>query len=226
VSDDKPVSDDRHRLGNRDVVAAEVGDWRFMLNGLHARFRTGDFVTGLRLAHAIGAVAEEMNHHPDLDLRYPHLDVKLMSHDVGGVTARDLRLARRISELAAAEGAAADPSAVSVLELALDVVDIPGVKPFWKAVLGLTDSKVHEADAIDPDGSLPTLWFQQTEPHDEPRMRFHLDITVAPEVAQSRIEAALAAGGTLVSDARAPAFTILADPEGNKVCVCTSEGRD
>jgi 4a-hydroxytetrahydrobiopterin dehydratase len=44
--------------------------------------------------------------------------------------------------------------------------------------------------------------------------------------AQPRISAALAAGGTLVSDDRAPAFTVLADPEGNKVCVCTSLGRD
>lgn len=220
------MSDDKVRLGYRDVVAAEVGDWRFMLHGLHARFRTGGFATGLRLVNAIGAVAEEMNHHPDLDLRWPHLNVKLTSHDVGGVTDRDLRLARRISELAAAEGARADPSAVSVLELALDTADPAAAKPFWKAVLGLKDSKVYDADAIDPDGALPTLWFQQTDAHDEPRMRFHVDITVAPEVAPARIEAALAAGGTLVSDAQAPAFTVLADPEGNKVCVCTSEGRD
>lgn len=220
------MTDDKKRLGNRDVVAAEVGDWRFMLDGLHARFRTGGFATGLRLVNAIGAVAEEMNHHPDLDLRWPHLNVKLTSHDVGGVTDRDLRLARRISELAAAEGVRADPSAVSVLELALDTADPDAAKPFWKAVLGLKDSKVHEADTIDPDGALPTLWFQQTDAHDEPRMRFHVDITVAPEVAPARIEAALAAGGTLVSDARAPAFTILADPEGNRVCVCTSEGRE
>ena len=70
------------------------------------------------------------------------------------------------------------------------------------------------------------FWFQQTEPHEEPRQRFHLDLTVPPEIAQQRIDAALAAGGTLVSDDRAPAFTVLADAEGNKVCICTALGRD
>ena len=44
------------------------------------------------------------------------------------------------------------------------------------------------------------------------------------EQAQARIEAALAAGGTLVSDAAAPAFWVLADAEGNMACVCTPEG--
>ena len=43
------MSDDKTRLGNRDVVAADVADWRFMLNALHGRFRTGGFATGLRL---------------------------------------------------------------------------------------------------------------------------------------------------------------------------------
>nr|WP_281379969.1 4a-hydroxytetrahydrobiopterin dehydratase [Nocardioides ginsengisegetis] len=209
-----------------DTVGAEgLDDWRWMLRALHARFRTGDFVTGLRLATAIAEAAEEMDHHPDLDLRYPHLNVRLSSHDVGGVTDRDLRLARRISELAAGVGVAADPSAVQVLELALDTADLEGVRPFWLAVLGMSETASPD-ELVDKGGSLPTLWFQETDPHDEPRQRFHVDITVPPEVAPGRIEAALAAGGTLVSAAREPAFTILADAEGNKACVCTSAGRD
>ena len=68
---------------------------------------------------------------------------------------------------------------------------------------------------------MPTTWFQQTDEHDEPRQRWHLDIHVDPAVADQRIDAALAAGGVLVSDEEAPSFTILADPEGNRVCVCT-----
>ena len=64
---------------------------------------------------------------------------------------------------------------------------------------------------------------------DEPRIqrnRIHLDVTVPHDVAQQRIAAALAAGGTLVSDTAAPAFWILADPEGNEACICTWQGRD
>ena len=77
-----------------------------------------------------------------------------------------------------------------------------------------------------PNGALPTLWFQQTDPHEPPRQRFHVDIRVPPEVARERIAAALEAGGTLVSDERAPAFWVLADVEGNKACICTGEARD
>ena len=79
-------------------------DWTWRDDAIHAHLETGDFATGLRLVNRIGEAAEAMNHHPDLDLRYPHLDVTLSSHDVGGVTDRDVKLARAISEYAAAEG--------------------------------------------------------------------------------------------------------------------------
>jgi 4a-hydroxytetrahydrobiopterin dehydratase len=81
-----------------------LAEWTWRDEAIHARFETGDFATGLRLVNRIGEAAEAMNHHPDLDLRYPHLDVTLSSHDVGGVTERDVRLARSISEFAAREG--------------------------------------------------------------------------------------------------------------------------
>jgi 4a-hydroxytetrahydrobiopterin dehydratase len=211
-------------LTGEEVHAAGLADWRLLLRSLHARFRTGNFATGLRLVNAIGAAAEQMNHHPDLDLRYPHLDVRLTSHDSGGVTERDLRLARTISELAAAESVAADPAAVSALELALDTPDLAGVRPFWQTVLGYTDDG---GDAVaDPAGRLPALWFQDTDSESPDRQRFHVDLVVPPEVVQDRIAAALEAGGTLVSDDEAPAFWVLADAEGNKVCLCTWQGRD
>jgi 4a-hydroxytetrahydrobiopterin dehydratase len=209
-----------------EIEAAGLDDWRQLFSALHTRFRTGDFATGLALVNAIGALAEEANHHPDLDLRYPHLNVALMSHDVFGVTSRDVDLARAISAAAAGLGVAADPSATSVVEIALDSPDYEAVKPFWRAVLGLDDSPAHDQELRDLSGSLPTLWFQPTQPHDEPRQRFHLDVRVPPEVAESRIAAALAAGGVLVSDARAPRFTVLADAHGNKACVTTGRGRE
>ena len=220
------MTDDTTTLTRSQVAAEDLPDWRVMLGALHARFATGSFTAGVALVNAIADAAEEANHHPDLDLRYPHLNVTLTSHDVGGVTQRDLRLARRISALAAELGVAADPSAVQVLELALDTADRSATRPFWKAVLGLGDSPSNDNDVMDGSGSLPTLWFQDTDSEQPDRQRFHLDISVPPEVAAGRIDAALAAGGTLVSDAEAPAFVVLADAEGNQVCVCTSEGRD
>ncbi len=226
------MSDLTDQPGPRTVLAYEqvrdagLDDWRWLLGGLHARFATGDFATGLALADAIGDAAEEANHHPDLDLRYPFLAVKLVSHDVGGVTSRDLELAGRISELAAAAGVAADPSSLKVLELALDTASSPALRAFWAAVLGMDeDSATNEV--VDPDGRITTLWLQRSEPHEgpPPPQRFHLDLVVPIEQAQARIDAALAAGGTMVTDEHAPAFWVLADPDGNKVCVCTPEGR-
>ena len=75
---------------------------------LTASFRTGDFATGARLVAAIAEAAEELNHHPDLTLSYGVVGVRLSSHDAGGVTQRDLELARRITAAAGAVGA--DPS--------------------------------------------------------------------------------------------------------------------
>jgi 4a-hydroxytetrahydrobiopterin dehydratase len=209
-------------------VQAEEGldDWRFFLMKLHARFTTGSFVKGLELVTRIAEAAEAANHHPDLVLTYPQVDVDLQSHDVHGVTSRDLDLARRISAIAAELGIDAAPREVSTLELALDVPDTEEVKPFWAAVLGY-QAAPGVPDVVDPGGRNNTIWFQHAPgATGEVQQRFHLDIVVPREVAEERVQAALEAGGTLVSTARVPAFWVLADAHGNKVCVCTADGRE
>ncbi len=224
----EPVErDPKQTLTGHEIEAELLADWRIMFATLQARFRTGDFATGLRLVQEIGAAAEEMNHHPDLDLRYPTVHVRLSSHDVGGLTQRDVDLARRISQAAGRLGAKADTDAVQVLEIALDAADAARSSPFWAAVLGLTATRRgrrgqrrqrHPAEPVVPG----------TEAHDEaprPQQRFHLDIRVPPEVAERRVKDALEAGGTLVSDGRAPSFWVLADADGNKACVTTWLGR-
>jgi len=213
-------------LSFADVQGAGLDDWRHLFETLRTRFRTGSFATGLRLVTRIGELAEEANHHPDVDLRYPTVAVTLWSHDVGGVTSRDVELARRISAAAAELEVEADPSSLSVVEIALDTADHEQIKPFWRAVLGLTDDPGSDTQMFDLVDSLPTFWFQHTEPHDEPRQRFHLDIRVPAEVAPDRIAAALAAGGVLVTNEHAPRFTVLADAQGNKACITTGLGRE
>ena len=220
------MSDDpKQVLRYPQVQAAGLDDWRFFLMKLHARFRTGSFVKGLELVTRITEAAEEANHHPDVVLTYPQVDVDLHSHDVHGVTSRDVALARRISEIAAELGVEAAPREVSTLELALDVPDGDVVKPFWATVLGYADDPFHQVE--DPGGRNNTLWFQEAPgATGEVQQRFHLDIVVPREVAEERVEAAVAAGGTLVTDEHAPAFWVLADAHGNKVCVCTADGRE
>jgi Glyoxalase-like domain len=69
-------------------------------------------------------------------------------------------------------------------------------------------------------GRAPTIWFQQMDAPRLQRNRIHLDISVPHDEAQRRIQAA---GGTLVSDAEAPVFWILADAEGNEACITTCQ---
>lgn len=204
-------------MSREQIDAAGLTDWRLIRQALHTRFRTGDFATGLRLVNLVGEAAEQADHHPDLDLRYPHLNVRLSSHDAMGVTERDLALARRISELAAESGIAAVPSDVAVFELALDTPDHARIKPFWMAVLGYTDNPNADDEVRNDDAAMPTIWFQSSG-SDEPRQRFHIDLGVPKETARQYIDAAVAAGGVVVDEA--PTFTVLADPDGNKVCVC------
>ena len=158
-----------------------------MLNQLVVRFETGDFNTGTALVTKIAEAADEANHHPDVDLRYPHVTVSLMSHDVGAITARDIRLARKISELAADAGVGAAAHAPDVLELALDTPDHEKVRPFWAAILGYQASG---DEVTDPAGRTPNVWFQKTDSEAPDRQRWHLDVSVPHDVAQERIQAA------------------------------------
>lgn len=216
------MSDPRQVLTGDQVAGAGLDDWRLLLGTLRARFTTADFASAARLTQRVGEAAEAADHHPDLDLRWGRLDVALSSHDVGGVTSRDLDLARTVSALAAEEGARAQPTTLQEVELALDTADPTRIGPFWAAVLA---GELGPDEVRVPTGDAPTLWFQDTEEHAEPRQRFHLDVWVPPEQVQPRLEAALAAGGTLVSDSEAPSFWVLADPEGNKACLCTWQDR-
>ena len=214
------------KLTGRQIADERLDGWAYLLGGLQTRIRTKDFATGLAVVNAIGAAAEEMNHHPDLTLRYTHVDVRLTSHDERAVTDRDVRLGRAISAIAAAAGVRLDSSGVSRLELALDTPARESVLPFWAAVLATEHlSGPDFGDELrDPADGLPTVWFQASG-SEEPRQRWHLDLWVDPAQVQPRIDAALAAGGTLVSDAEAPSFWVLADPQGNRACLCTWQDR-
>ena len=153
----------------------------------------------------------------------------------GAVTTRDVELAGRISAVGAGLGLAVDAGvggpgrSVQVLEIAIDALDIPAVRPFWKAVLGYQDEAGYsgpEDGIADPIGAGPTIWFQQMDAPRPQRNRIHFDVVVPHDEAAHRIEAALAAGGSLLSDAEAPAFWLLGDPEGNEACICTWQARE
>lgn len=217
--------EETERLSARQVSEREgLGDWRVLLRALQASFSTGSMAKGVGFAARIGTAADEASHHPDLTITYPRLHVLLTTHDANGLTTRDADLARTISAIAVELGITAEPTAVTQLEIAIDALDIPGVKPFWEAVLGYKPDR--DDECVDPYSRAPAFWFQQMDAPRPQRNRIHIDVTVPHDVAERRIAAALAAGGTLVSDEAAPAFWVLADPEGNEACICTWQGRD
>lgn len=215
-----------NKLTTKQILDAHLDDWRLMVHSLHARFLTGSFAKGLEFVNAVGDAAESANHHPDVTLTYPFVDIELFSHDASAVTQRDLALARQISAIADEQGIGAQPDALAVFELALDSADLAGVGPFWAALLTGDAAAVAGDEVVDPGGRVPLLWFQNTDAHETPRQRFHVDLWVPHDIADSRIAAAVAAGGQVVDHRQAPSFVVLADPEGNKACVCTCLDRE
>ncbi|REF31256.1 4a-hydroxytetrahydrobiopterin dehydratase [Calidifontibacter indicus] len=102
------MSDSLQVLTAEQVLESDLPDWRQLYASLHTRYLTTEFANGLRLVAAIGAVVEAAGHHPEITLTQDFVDVSLTSHDAGGVTARDVELARAISAIAAEQGVDVD----------------------------------------------------------------------------------------------------------------------
>ena len=203
--------------------AAGVQDWRMLAHGVSAYFHTGSFAAGAELVDAIAELAEAANHHPDIDLRYASVTVRLSTHEVRGLSVRDADLARQISEAARELDLRADPAAVQEIDLTIDALVAPQVMPFWRAVLGYT--QVGDEDLDDRRGRGPSVWFQALDAPRPQRNRIHVDVWVPHDAAEARVEAAIAAGGHLVTAEHAPAWWTLADVEGNEVDVASWMGR-
>ncbi|MEO5724268.1 MAG: 4a-hydroxytetrahydrobiopterin dehydratase [Ilumatobacteraceae bacterium] len=223
-----PEPDDKQTLTRNEVAGELLGDWRYLAGKLHSRFATGTFAAGVALVDRIGAEADKVDHHPDIDLRYTHVDITLRSHDVGGITRRDIRLARVISEIADRAAHRALTDELQVIGLVLDTAEADMIRPFWAAVLGLQPEDGLDRLLSDPDGHTPGLLLKQTDADAdaEPWQRFHINIDVPPDAAPERVRKALDAGGTLLSDEHAPAWWTLADPQGNRAAIATWEGRE
>lgn len=232
------------------LTAQEASDavgrlgWRLVLGSLRAWVPVTSLSQASRVAaDAVAACDEDADHHLLVDLRAERVAFTLQTLDQVTVTARDIELARRITDAVSTAGLRTEPEfgtdgpadvgrSVQVLEIGIDAMDIPAIRPFWKAILGYAD-EVRAGAPVDPDDPLvdpiaqgPAIWFQQMDEPRNERNRLHFDISVPHDEAPRRIKAALAAGGRLLTAEHAPAFWVLADPEGNEACVTTWQGRD
>lgn len=205
-------------------AVAELG-WRYVLG----TFRTHVRVDSLAQAAQVAATVAT-DDHLRIDLRADEVILTLQTPKTAFVTRPDIQAASRISAGVKELGLATRPDGVraaQLVEIAIDAMDIPAIRPFWKAVFAYQDETPDDDNGLaDPLGQSPSLWFQQMDKPRPQRNRIHFDISVPHDQAQTRIEAALAAGGTLLSDEGAPAFWVLADREGNEACITTWQGRD
>jgi 4a-hydroxytetrahydrobiopterin dehydratase len=218
-------------LTGQQIAGAGLDGWTLLLSfgqgGLQTRIHTENFTQGLQLVEAIGRAAEELDHHAELDLRPFQVDVRLSSRDDGGVTETDVTLARRIADIVASAGAELECANVARLELGLDTPAYDKIAPFWAAVLNSEHVIGTEAwgDVGDPRQGLPMIWFQTADGQSTQRV-WHPHLWVDPAQVRPRIDAALAAGGTLVSDEGAPSAWVLSDPDGNHLYLCTWQPGD
>ncbi|EHB44265.1 hypothetical protein MycrhDRAFT_6885 [Mycolicibacterium rhodesiae JS60] len=217
---------------NRQEIsdAVSASGWRLVLGAIYADVPVSSLArAGEVAALAIQAVGDDGQGHLSVDIRAERAVLRLQSVDQWAVTGLDIGLAHTISAALADRGLGLTPGSVQALEIAFDALDIAAVRAFWKAATGYIDepgpSDLSDG-LIDPSGRGPAIWFQQMDAPRPQRNRIHLDIDVPHDAAADRIAATIAAGGTLLSDAAAPAFWVLADPEGNEACICTWQGRD
>ena len=214
------------------AAATEVTSdpWRVVGAALRAAYRTGSMVRGREFLNRIVDAAEAAGHHPDIDLRYATIHLALVTHSANRLTEADVALANTIAEIAVEMNLEPLPVPGARYDIAIDALDIPSIEPFWRAILGYdtVDDEARdfvEADLVDPDGRGPSVWFQQMDEPRPQRSRMHIDLWVPHDAVHSRIQAALEAGGQLLTDQYAPSFWVLADAEGNEICLCTWQDR-
>ena len=231
-------------LMGEQIAEADLTDWRKLAQGLHARYLVDDFGAGARFVAEVAEAGDTVGHYPTVSMGNGYVDLKLVSDDavyrdgtgtehvIEWVTQLDVDLARQITEIAAARGIEADPASVSHIELGLDTASSATIAPVWAALLtgdAEAQGRGTPGDEIrDATRRVPNLWFGDADEGQSPGQRLHVEVYVAPEVAEGRIAAALAAGGTVVDDSNAPSLTVIADQEGNTgvLCVDTSAAKD
>lgn len=79
-----------------DVLRAHP-EWKLKDGKLAREWTFADFVEAMAFVNRIATIAEDAGHHPDIDIRYNHVTLALVSHDAGGITERDAAMAARIT---------------------------------------------------------------------------------------------------------------------------------
>lgn len=142
--------------------------------------------------------------------------------DAHGLDLDFADLAEHIQAAARELGATADPELARFAQLFLDAADVAAVRAFWLAALGYTaDRRPSVSDIHDPRRLNPTMVFQELDASETERRRqrnrIHVELAVPSDLAQTRLDTTVAAGGRLL-DESADRWRV-ADPEGNELVI-------
>lgn len=196
------------------VTAEGVADWVVLHGGPTAAFRTASLQEAAQLAAAIAEVPGLEDARSVLTVADQNVSVRL-TRDLWGVEPGHIEVAQTVSTIARKHGATADRALVQEVQLAIaaqpEGIDVP----FWRAVLGYR--LLADDAATDPLGHSSTVWLQELDPAKPLRHAMHVDVSVAREHVAARVDAAIAAGGTVVDQSRQ--HWTLSDRAGNRVCV-------
>ena len=203
--------------GWQKFLAAEgVEDWVVLHGGAAAVFRVPSLGGAAQLAEAVTHVPGLAGSGALLTIADDRLSVRL-TRGVFRLEEQHIELARAVSATARKLGAVADRTRVREVSVAIaaqpETIDVG----FWRAVLGYVP--LADDNAVDPLGHASTVWMQELNPDKPLRHAMHVDVSVAHELAEAHVAAAVAAGGRIVDDTDAPAGWILSDSAGNRVCV-------
>jgi 4a-hydroxytetrahydrobiopterin dehydratase len=203
--------------GWREFLAADgLEDWVVLHGGPVAVYDAGSMADAGKLAALLADEPWLEDSRVAITLSGGLLTVRL-TRELWGIEPDHIELARAMSEVATDFGAVADRSRVQEVQLAVaakpDDIDLP----FWRAVLGY--DPMADDNGVDPLAHGSTVWMQDLDPEKPLRHAMHVDVSVAAEHLQARVDAAIAAGGRVVERTKAGTH-IFADRAGNKVCVC------
>lgn len=190
--------------------AEGTGDWRVLVHGADAWFTAPTLGAGASLVAALADL--ELDVPVESRVRRDGVRVTLR-RTAQGLPAAAVAAARRISALAAEAGLRSDPSLLSDVQIAIDVVDAEAVVPFWALALGY--ERAGAEDLLDPLRRNPPVWFQDNERPRRLRNRLHLDVSRTAFADETTRRALVDASS--FEDFGGPYGVCLADGEGNEV---------
>jgi 4a-hydroxytetrahydrobiopterin dehydratase len=196
------------------LAADGVDDWAVLHGGAVAAFRVDTMADAAGLAAAIAAVPGLETAGAVLTIAGPRLTVRL-TRDMWQLESHHIDLARAVSAVARSNGATPDLASVQEVQLTVAAKKEAINKPFWAAVLGY--APLADDNVVDPLSHGSTVWMQELDAEKQLRHAMHVDVSVPRDQARQRLDAALAAGGRIVTESNE--HWTLSDPAGNRVCI-------